>query len=272
MKKLIYAFFIFSLFFSTSAYAHVVNEKTIYDDIEFSKATEQIVYLRALNVIPYVAGANLFKPQEKLSKSDLDLWSSTYKKGKHKETLQGNATYADVNKAYFDGKATVDNPSNEITHEEFALFVGKYITEKINGKSLLESNGFESGPTGTIEGIKSTTAGEGEKAYKVFQIIIDKKAYQVSEHPKILYGLVDLNAWVGKKIKQTWVTGDKKELTIIVLEKDQFNGKGPAKAVDPTRIEIIHAKTTPPIAPIVISVVLIVLLTWIFIKKKKKDA
>lgn len=46
MKKIMIFVSLLMLLFSSSVFAHVTNEKTIYDDIEFSEAKEEIVYLR----------------------------------------------------------------------------------------------------------------------------------------------------------------------------------------------------------------------------------
>lgn len=295
---------LFTLLFSSTAWAHVSNEKTIYDDIQLSEAKEEIVYLRGLNVIAYEKGANLFKPQDKLTKGELAFWVATYKQlGGHEtmkeelqkaavdkgfiHSLEGNATYADVNNAYFAGKATVEHPQAELTKEEFALFMGKYLTEKVDGKTLFETVGYEPGPTGVVEKVSFEMAGEGDNQYKVFRFQVGGKEYQVSQHPKILYGPVDLSVWEGKKIKESWLTGGhgaEKEVHVIVLEQGQFSAEELGQVLDakhsaqPTETAIAPnsdsavateqpAEKELPIVLIAVVILLVLIVGWLFLKK-----
>jgi hypothetical protein len=74
---------------SGSVWAYVTNEKSLYDDIQYSKAIEQEAVKKEIVGNP-----------------------------------KGNATYADVNQAYFNGKAPVQHPDKTLTltREDFALF------------------------------------------------------------------------------------------------------------------------------------------------------
>jgi hypothetical protein len=143
MKKVYLSLLLITLFtsiFSAPVLAHVTNEKTLYDNIQYSKAMEQIVYLRGLNVIPQEKGVSLYKPTELLSKKDLAFWAASFlgmgdKNAKREDleqaavkkgivhNLDGNATFADVNQAYFNGKAPVQNPDKTLTREDFATFM-----------------------------------------------------------------------------------------------------------------------------------------------------
>jgi len=288
------------LFIPSNVMAHVTNEKTIYDDIEFSKAKKEIVYLRGLNVIAYEKGAHLFKPQDTLTKADLAYWVGTFHKlGGHETTkeemqklaiekgyidsLEGNATYADINIAFFAGKAPVEQPDAELTKEEFALFMGRFLTEEVEGKTLFDKAGYEPGPSGTIEQVSFVMEGEGEKAYKVFTYKINGETVQVSKHPKILYGLVDLSAWEGKQIATSWMmTGEngKKEVQIIEAGEGQFTedeiaaqgGKEEAsQAIQASATEQTQVSTEErgfPIVPTVGGILLLTILGWLFMKKK----
>jgi hypothetical protein len=322
LKKVLLFISLFTLLFSSSVFAHVTNEKTIYDDIEFSEAKEEIVYLRGLEVIAYEHGAKLFKPQDTLTKADLAFWAVKFKgldkkQGEHGhggdskkediqklaidhgliDSLEGNATHGDVNKAYFEGKAPVEKPDQELTKEEFALFMGQFLKEKVDGKTLFDMVGFEPGPTGVVEKVSFEMEGEGEKAYKVFRYTIGGKEYQVSKHPKILYGPVDLSAWEGKKTGESWLTsghGDEKVVQIIVVDKGQFTDDEIAKQ-DPkdqpdqqnqdenqrqdkpaesiTENDTVNKATEQPekgfpVVPVVGGVILVGILGWLFMKKK----
>jgi hypothetical protein len=304
MKKVLSFLFIFMLLFQASVFAHVTNEKTIYDDIQFSKAKEEIVYLRGLSVIPYENGVNLFKPQSKLTKADLAFWATSFKGlGNHdakKEDLQqaavdnglvdslkGNATYADVNQAYFEGKASVDTPESGVTREQFALFMGQFLNEKVDGQTLFDMAGAEPGPSGTIEKVTVKEEGEGEKAKKVYWLMIEGEKYKISGHPKMLYGPVDLTQWEGKKVKDSWLIkghNGEKVLQIVALERGQFledqsdsndqdvqTGEGENQAENQTANSVSEQPSRQgfPVVLVVGAVVLLGILAWLFMKKKK---
>lgn len=303
MKKIIVLLTLLSLFFSTAILAHVSNEKTLYDDIEFSEAKEEIVYLRGLNVIAYEHGAHLFKPQQQLTKEDLAFWVGTFKGlGSHEadkeeikdlaldqglvDSLQGSATYEDVNQAYFDGFVQTEKSQEKLTREEFAIFMGQFLEESVNQKTLFDMAGYEKGPSGVIEKVISETEGEGDEAYKIFSFSIDGKEYQVSKHPKILYGPVDLGVWEGKEIKKSWFApghGDKKLLEIIVVNKGEFSDKEIANEntkethtnqsvnhnPSDQKDEVVEQPEKAfPIVPVIGIVLLVVIFGWLFMRKK----
>jgi hypothetical protein len=57
-----------------------------------------------------------------------------------------------------------------------------------------------------------------------FFMTINGKEYQVSKHPKVIYGPTDLSGWNGKKIADSRLTKEEGEdrIEIIKLEKGQF--------------------------------------------------
>jgi hypothetical protein len=281
MKKVYLSLLLIMLFasiFSASVGAHVTNEKTLYDDIQYSKAIEQIVYLNGLNVIPFESGAALYKPTERLSKKDLAFWAASFagigaanakredleqeavKKG-IVGNLEGNATYADVNQAYFKGKAPVQHPDQTLTREDFALFMGQFFNQKVDGKTLYERAHSEHGPTGVIEKVTSTPLRkEGGQIENQFMFTIKGKDYQVAEHPKVMYGPTDLSGWNGKKIADSRLTNvaGKDVLEIIQLEKGQFpihqDNANPAG----------HSKGSLPIVPLFGGAILLVVALWVY--------
>lgn len=305
MKKTLILVSLFTLLFSTSVYAHVNNEETLYDDIEFSQAKEQIVYLRGINAIPSEEGAKLFRPQELLTKADLAFWTASFHGLAGEDaiiedlqkaavengligSLESNATYADVNQAYFDGKASVDQPESELTREEFALFMGPYLKdEKVDGKTLFDRAGIEEGPVGVIEKATMTEEGEGEQKTKVYTLTIGGKDYQVSGHPKMMYGPTDLTQWEGKKIRDSWLINHdgEKMFQMIALEKGQFLNQGGTEANDQTSqpsqngVQADNQSTDDadseqsekefPVVPVVGAIILVIIAAWLFTKKKK---
>jgi hypothetical protein len=322
MKKIVAFLSLFVLLLSSPVSAHVYNEKTLYDDIEFSEAKEEIVYLRGLDVIASEKGARLFKPQEKLTKEELAFWVASFKglggaghghgeaspndlqqKAVEKgliNSLEGNATYADVNQTYFGGKAQVEKLDSELTKEEFALFMGKFLHEKVGGETLESMAGAEEGPVGVVEKVTVEEIGEGEKKKKAYTLTISGKEYKVSGHPKMLYGPVDLTQWEGKKIRHSLlITGHSGEAVIQIadLGEGQFlddeiankelnqppaqsneeGNQGQSEDSDNQGKEST-AKEQPaekaaesggfPVVPVIGGLLLVVIVGWLFIKKR----
>ncbi|WLD94523.1 hypothetical protein [Alkalihalobacillus sp. AL-G] len=298
MKKVILFLLLFTFALGSSVSAHVTNEKTLYDDIQFSKAKEEIVYLRGLDVIPYEHGVKLYKPNEKLTNKDLAFWASSFKgaaaedakrediektalKNGIVDSLDGNATYADVNQAYFNGHAAVSNPDRTLTREEFALFMGEFFNTKVNGKTLFDMSHAEQGPNGNIEKVKMEKEGRGEDVTKVFHFTIDGQEYKVSPHPKMLYGPTDLSQWEGKKVKDSWLMGhgDEEVLQIVKLEKGQFldnenedqnsNSTEHREDAGEAQSGTTSEETSLPIVPLIGGAILLGIMIWLFVKKKK---
>jgi hypothetical protein len=277
VKKTALFLIVLALMLPVRVFAHVVNENTIYDDIQYSDAKADIVMLRGIGAIASPDhGVNLFKPGDKLTKAELAYWSAAFNKiGGEQATmgdlqraavanglvdsLEGNATYGDVNKAYFAGKATVQNANNELTREQFALFMGHFLKEKVDGKTLYDRAGFEPGPTGVIEKVAAKTEGAGGNADKVFTLTVGGKQYALDPHPKVIRGPTDLTVWKGKNVESSWIAleGNRQVVKIIVAAKDQFS-------IDEISAGQQKPKKGLPIFPISVSVILVVLVGWLF--------
>ncbi|MDI3327268.1 MAG: hypothetical protein QJR06_01825 [Alicyclobacillaceae bacterium] len=313
MKKLwaILSLCLFMVLFSSTVHAHVTNEKTLFDDIEFSKAKEQIVYLAGIGVIGYEEGTPLYKPLEKLDKGTLAFYAGKFKRltseaGKEEiqqaalqhglvDSLKGEATYADVNKAFFDGKAPMDNPQGTLTKEEFAIYLGRFLKEPVNGKTLLEMAGLEPGPSGKVEKV-NVEEQEGNKSY---QLQIGGKVYVLAHHPKVMYVPVDPSQWEGKTIRESWVFANggeheeshagheehgeipRESLQIIVFDSGQFTSE--AVASQPTSAQTRNGQDTTfgqnatasavqggsfPFIPVIGGLVLLTIIVWLFVRRK----
>jgi hypothetical protein len=281
------ALFLFALvlMFPVRAFAHVVNENTIYDDIRYSEAKEDIVMLRGIGAIAAPAqGVNLFKPQDKLTKAELAYWSAAYNKiGGEQATmenlrkaavadglvdsLEGNATYGEVSKAYFAGKAAVQNANSELTREQFALFMGHFLKEKVDGKTLYDMAGFTPGPSGLIEKVAEKTQGAGGNEDKVFILSIGGKQYALDPHPKVVRGPTDLTVWKKKNLESSWIAmeEDQPVVKIIVAAKDQFSNDEIAAGQQKQKQGFF-------VFPIAASVVLIVLVGWLFRSRVRRGS
>ncbi|MBU8713355.1 hypothetical protein KM924_12670 [Brevibacillus parabrevis] len=281
--------------------AHIVNEQNLYDDLQYSKATSQIVYLSGLGVIPYDHhGSTLFSPQEKLTREELAYWAGTF--GKLQESgaartevtaaalakglvpsLDGNATYADVNQAYFAGKLAVQDAGRELTREQFALFVFEHRKDEAEGKSLYDRGGFLAGPTGKVDKVSVREEKDAEgKAAKVYSLTVSGASYDVSAHPRVLQAAVDPAEWEGRAIQEAWLMNvagkSQPQLQLIQFEQSANASAQPEKAASADHAHE-HAgheaaassdESGSSLAPLVIVIVLLVLVGGFLFTRKRK--
>jgi hypothetical protein len=275
--------------FSSTAFAHISNEKNIYDDIQYSKVQEQIVILRTLGALAAPAGVNLFKSQAKLTRSELAYYIATFdnladdtaKEADFQEaavqkkliiSLGGNATYQDVNNAFFGGKAPMTNGSNELTHEDYVNYLGQFLTKKVDGKTLYDLAGATPGPAGVINDAKIIKDVKEDQYF----ITINGSNYKMHPHSKVLYGPVDLMSWIGKKVdKSVFVTHDgQKVIALIVSTKGQFadNEVNASHASMETHsMSSKDSKKGSSPVPIIAGVIALILLGWLFVSWRKKS-
>lgn len=227
----------------TPTYAHVTNSNNIYDDIEFSPAKEAIVELRALNIIPYEGGSGLFKPQNKLTRSDLAFWAgsltapdATQMERNELEqfilnqgqlqTLEGNATLEDIISVYWKGNLPVSEElDQEFTREQFSSWMLEHIHTVVDGASLFERIGVTQGPSGIIEKVESETVTEEQSKYHIYYIYVDGQRYPLNNHPKIIGGSTDLTIWEGKELEESWLDPESEEpkLSFLKLKEGEMS-------------------------------------------------
>src|SRR5690349_17935346 len=155
-KKIVAAAFLAAFVWPGIGSAHVQNERSLYEDIQFSPAQKEIVYLRGISAISAPeTGAQLFRPDAKLTRAELAYWAGLFKlPQEERETavpadirkaavdkgivssLQGDGTYRDVSQAYFDGALNLKRPDETMTHEQFVVFLAGYLTQNPDGPSL----------------------------------------------------------------------------------------------------------------------------------------
>lgn len=257
IKKII-TFFSATLLTCSIAFAHVSNEYTVYDDMNYSKAKEDVLKLKALGVIPYTEGATIYSPSDILTKSELGYWAAQFlTKSDEPKTEKdyinlainleivadekGNATYNDVITAYFGKEAVKDKDIQEfvnkkgketINKEEFALLLGQLIERK-EKTGLFIKSGMQKGPSGVIESVKTESVTESDSTYSVYKVTIGGQEYPLNHHPKVVYGPTDIESWQGREVAQTWlnfgevVEGEQVPLEVAYLEakKGEFDTK-----------------------------------------------
>lgn len=289
LKRILGLTILFFFFMVSTVFGHgITNEKTLYDDLEFTTVQKEVVFLRALGVLSG-EDTNVFRPQDQLTKEDLAFFSSRFHHyaghGESKETaidlalenklvdsIEGNATYADVNNAYFEGRASVEHPESELTREEFVVFMAQFLTETIDGKTLFGMKEWELGPTGIIEAVGYEIIDDEEEAYKEYTITIEGETFPVSDHGRVYQGPIDLSAWEGKRVEESWLTNTddgKKQLSILVAKSDQFTHE----EIADTEIEMDETVASEsssnsggfPFLPVIVgSVLMIIVVVFIF--------
>ncbi len=258
------------------------------------------MYLHGLGVIAADHGTPLFKPQEKLTRADLAYWIGSFlhlmgddrhvkpedlakeavKQG-YVSSLQGNATYKDVNHAYFEGQLKVEQPDGELTREEFALFVAKNRTQNVNGKTLYDIAEYEPGPAGIVEAVSVQEAKGAEGSTgKIYSLKVNGNRFVLSAHPNVLHGAVDPFTWEGKRITESWLMKvDKGEQHIQLLTFAQNSTVSHSvKEQGTAGIQENHAvgvqadsKTASPLILAVVGIFFVCLVFLLFVKKKRRN-
>lgn len=273
------------------SFAHVQNEYTIYDDMQYSNAKEELLQLRAAGIIPSDEGATVFTPQANLDTLTLNFWTSAFRTstGQITEVVSENrpATYTDIVNAYL-GKEAVQKPSiqallqekdNEtVTKEDAVLFLGSLL-EIEGGEGLLPLTNLTEGPQGIIESVAKTTVEDEKNNYDVYQITISGKAYDLSLHPKVLNGPVDIEKWKGKSVTRSWLQTQKEKPNdvpvIVYLEakEDAFPASEYAPVVEEEQAHHKHEKTKeeenlPWVLIAGFSVVVLIGVVFLFTRKR----
>ncbi|MFJ8259049.1 hypothetical protein ACIQ4Z_17670 [Peribacillus asahii] len=233
MIQRVFCFFMLLLLMASSVSAHVVNQDNLYDDIKYSEAADDVVFLSGMGIISYQHGDIVYRPQDPLTRAELARWAGVFfgaadsdatseeiEKAALKEgivpSLEGNATYEDVNQAYFKGNASPSNPQDGLMREEFAQFIGSNLSVEIDGKTLYDYAGFVKGPTGVVEKVTETEAtnDQGDRM-KTYHLHINGEEYRVSEHPRVLNAAVDPLIWEGKSLKESWLSHHQEDEFVI---------------------------------------------------------
>ncbi|THF75760.1 hypothetical protein [Cohnella fermenti] len=257
------------------AEAHVMTSANVYTDISLSAAKEEIVLLTGMNIIVYSHDDTLFRPQEKLSRSELAAWAAVFSgraaagdapeqaaqaalSAGLAQSLDGNATYEDVNLAFFGGAlaldaaqgteggngfgttTTTDNEtaydttsgtapaaaaaaaSNELTREQFALFMGEHLLEPLPGGTLPEQAGYLTGPAGVVGKVSEDKQGG-------YRIEIAGETYRLYEHPRVLSAAADPAQWKGLTLQRSWLKPDAMDAQELVLHLLDFGAESGAQ-------------------------------------------
>lgn len=197
--------------------AHIKNDVSQFPDIEFSDARFDIVILVGAGIIPETP---VFEPDSPLTQSDLAVWTALNNNlGEGGETpkteelakaalekglvksLDGQATYADINELFFQGQLKLEQPTATPTKAEAASFIATRLTSP-EGAALLEKRGLLSGPVGEISQVESRANADGGSSYF---ITLGGSTMPMYSHGRVANGPTDLVQWQGRKIVRSFI-------------------------------------------------------------------
>ncbi|MFO7246580.1 MAG: hypothetical protein FWJ62_07620 [Thermaerobacter sp.] len=223
-----------ALAFAAPAAAHILNEKSQFADIEFVDARFDIVMLSGAGIIPQ---APVFLPDDPLTLKDLAAWAAlAHRLGEGGETpdvdalaqaalsqglvasLDGEATYADVNRLLFDGAVTLpaDQAAAVPTRAEAAAFVARHLFSDA-GQALLERLSLRAGPAGVVEAVTAHEDG-GHHHGSRYSFTFGSGSYPVDAHARVGNGPTDLLQWEGLYVVRSLLKGDGDEAVLVYVE------------------------------------------------------
>ena len=249
------ALLIVAVMAGTPAQAHIKNDASQFPDIEFSDSRFDIVILVGAGIIPETP---VFEPDASLSRADLAVWAALYNNlGEGGETpdtealskaalengiiptLDGPASYTDINNIFFQGHLVLDQPDAGLTKAEAASFIGGHFATT-EGVALLEKRGLEPGPTGQISQVESRTNPDGGSSYF---ITVGGTTMPMYSHGRVANGPTDLVQWQGRTIRKSFVR-KQAELTLwMYLEAEPVQ----AVVVDAASQAAQDAANTEPV-------------------------
>jgi hypothetical protein len=208
---------IMASFIVGNAAAHIKNEASQFPDIEFSDARFDIVLLVGAGIIPETP---VFEPDTLLSRNDLASWAALAESlgvgGETPDTeklaaaalergliesLDGQATYADINKAFFRGQLTPDEPAAVPSKGEAASFIAMHLNTPA-GEALLARRGVRMGPAGYTAQVELQQNPDGHNTY---MITIGDTSLPMYAHGRVANGPTDLIQWDGRTVRRSFI-------------------------------------------------------------------
>jgi hypothetical protein len=223
------------------AFAHIKNEASQFPDIEFSEARFDIVLLVGAGIIPETP---VFEPDKPLSKRELAAWvglarglgaggetpdtdalAEAARAAGAIDSLEGNATYADLNRLFFDGALTVEAADRTPTKAEAATFIASHLDSEA-GRALLENRGMRLGDTGEVVSVTTEQGHHGN----VYVVTVGNVTRPMHEHGRVANGPTDVLQWKGRKVRRSFVSGSGDHAVWSYLEAEPPEEPAPQQA------------------------------------------
>ncbi len=200
-----------------NAVAHIKNEASQFPDIEFSNARFDIVLLVGAGIIPETP---VFEPDAPFSRNDLATWAALAEDlgagGETPDTdalataaleqgliasIDGQATFEDINKVFFRGQLTPDRPAATPTKGEAASYIATHLTSAA-GEALLARRGVRKGPAGHPARVELELNPDGGSTY---MITIGDTSLPMYAHGRVANGPTDLVQWDGRTVRRSFI-------------------------------------------------------------------
>jgi len=197
--------------------AHILNETSQFPDIKTSEARFDIVLLVGAGVVPETPQ---FEPDKKLARTDLAAWAAQTAgllKSADKpdikalanaaleqglvSSLEGDATYADLNKVFLQGKGATGSADAVPTRAQAASYLVAGLLTPVAG-SLLEKTAIVPGPTGVVTSVESKTNPDGGSSQF---LAIGDTSLPVYTHAKVGNGSSSLAKWKGLTVRRSFI-------------------------------------------------------------------
>jgi hypothetical protein len=236
------------LLVASGASAHIKNEATQFPDIEFSDARFDIVVLVGAGIIPETP---VFEPDKALTKRELATWVALAeglgRGGENPDTqaladaaieqgaidsLDGEATFADVNTVFFGGQLTLDDGAVVPTKAEAASLIAAQLGSE-SGAALLEKRGLAIGPSGRIAEVAVREGHHGT----AYVMTVGDRPLPMDEHGRVANGPTDLLQWEGRDVRRSFVHGSDDHASWIYLE---------ARPLEPEPVSTMPVGLEPP--------------------------
>jgi hypothetical protein len=204
---------------AANAFAHIKNEASQFPDIEFSESRFDIVVLVGAGIIPETP---VFEPDKALSRKELATWAALAANlgvgGETPDTevlakaaldqgvvdsLDGDATYDDLNRIFFAGRLTVEDAGRTPSKAEAASFIAAELHGDA-GQDLLGKRGLRTGGTGEVTLVESRSGHHGSAYF----ITIGGTTLEMYSHGRVANGPTDLLQWQGLNVSRSFVRGD----------------------------------------------------------------
>jgi hypothetical protein len=220
-----------------SVIAHIMTDTTQFSDIKSSDARFDIVVLVGAGIIPETSQ---FEPEKKLSRTDLAAWGALVAKpvasSEDKpdvnalakaalqqglvKSLDGDATYAEINTLFFQGKYEMAQADVVPTRAEAASYIAAGLVSPAGG-ALLTKNGWMAGPIGQVSKVEAKTNPDGGESY---WITIGGMTMPMYTHGRVGNGPSDLAKWAGRTIKRSFMRHQGDVAVWTYLEAETVEG------------------------------------------------
>ena len=237
ISRFLYHSLLMSLLFVPGiASAHISNEDTLFPDIKSSESRYDVLLLVAIGIVPVTKS---FEPDKHLSRIDLAAWGAladglvdageepdiksladvALKEGLL-NSLDGDATYMDINNVLFKGELNPADAESIPSRGEATIFIAANLMTGAGGMTLLDRRGMRTGPTGEVSEVETRMNPDGGTSYF---ITIDSKTYPFYPHGKLANGPIDLTQWQGRTIRRSIIRNLEKINLWVFLEAEDMN-------------------------------------------------